>query len=132
MAVDWRFSEGLLYIEGDDEATPAESEAAIAAALASPEYRPGTGLLHDARRRATGAPSAAQVKARVLFLVRQAHTYGVTRWATVVVDSASYGMGRMAEVLTTQLADSSRPVEFRVFTDLAEAEAWLREPPTPR
>ncbi len=41
----------------------------------------------------------------------------------VVASQAQYGMGRMAEALT----ENGRSVEFRVFTDLAQAEAWLRE-----
>ena len=71
-------------------------------------------------------PSPEETKLRVWFLMAQTRAHNVAKWATLVAAAANYGMGRMAEALTGQLANNERPVEFRVFTDLAEAEAWLR------
>ena len=53
----------------------------------------------------------------------QARTHNVGRWATVVAGPANYGMGRMAEALV----DHERSVTFRIFSDMTEAEAWLRQ-----
>jgi hypothetical protein len=46
-------------------------------------------------------------------------------WAIVVTDLASFGMGRMAEQLTTTEA-------IRTFRDLNEAQQWLDEVEEPR
>ena len=83
------------------------------------------GLLHDARRMER-VPAAEETRVRVWFLLAQTRVHNVARWATVVTGPATYGMGRMAEALVNQLVDHERTVEFRVFTDMIEADAWLR------
>lgn len=116
MPVSWRISHGLIWLESDEAATFEEWQSAIEAALAHPDHRPGMGVIHDWRR-LRAAPSTDEIRARA----RYGATLGPIRWALVVPGDASYGMGRMAEILTEQHA-----IELRTFRDLAEAEAWAR------
>jgi hypothetical protein len=89
------------------------------------------GLLHDARRMQR-VPGPEETRVRVWFLMAQTRAHNVARWATVVAGGATHGMGRVAEALVDQLVDHERSVEFRVFTEMAEAEVWLRQRPPPR
>lgn len=122
MPVSWRISEGIVFVESDEQAAFDDWQAAVASALGSSAYRPGMGLLHDARRMER-VPTLEEARMRVWFVVVQARTHNVPRWAVVVGGSGGHAMARMAETLT-----DDRSVAFRVFTDLAEAEAWIREP----
>jgi hypothetical protein len=115
-----------VYLESDDQATLDEWESAVSHALGISGSRPILGLLHDARKMER-VPGPQETRARVWVLMAQARTHNVARWATVVAGPANYGMGRMAEALTGQLVDHERSVAFRVFTDMTEAEAWLRQ-----
>jgi hypothetical protein len=113
-----------VYLESDEQATLDEWRAAVKEALGSPDYRPGMSVLHDTRRaKRVAFPEEARV--RVWFLMAQTRRHNVARWATVVEGLANYGMGRMAEALV----DHERSVSFRIFTDMFEAEVWVRERP---
>jgi hypothetical protein len=116
MPVSWRISDGLVFLESDDPVTFAEWQAAIDAALANKDYRPGMGVLHD-QRRLKRAPSIEEGKARVHFVAGR----GIRRWAVLAAGDATYGMGRMGEALS-----ASTTVEIRAFRNPAEAEAWAR------
>jgi hypothetical protein len=116
MPVSWRISNGLVVLESDEPVTFAEWQAAIDGALASKDYRPGMGVLHD-QRRLKHAPSVEEGKARVSFVAGR----GIRRWAVLAAGDATYGMGRMGEALS-----AATSVEIRAFRDPAEAEAWAR------
>ena len=84
------------------------------------------GLLHDIRRMGR-VPAAAEVLARVYSLARQMRIYGIKRWAIVATGAAAYGIGRIGEAIVDDGPDAE--VQFRVFRDLADAEAWARGGP---
>jgi hypothetical protein len=119
MPVSWRISEGVVFVESDEQATLAEWKAAIEASLAHSEYRPGMGVLHD-QRRLTDAPSIDEGKARVAFVIAR----GIRRWAVLAGSEASYGMGRMGAGIS-----GGTSTEIRAFRDPADAEAWARGGP---
>jgi hypothetical protein len=116
MPISWRVCEGFVRLESDGEVAFTEWRAAVDAALAHPDYRPGMGILHDWRR-LRGAPSPEEIWRRA----DHGAQLGPIRWALVAPTTVAYGMGRMAEFLTEELA-----IELRVFRDIAEAEAWVR------
>ena len=110
---------GLVHLESDEGATFEEWRDAVDAALADPAFRPGMGIVHDWRKHASPLPTA-EVKERSEYLARNAERFGRTRWALLVDNSASFGMGRMAQTLT------GSGTGLRVFRDPVEAEAWAR------
>ena len=116
MPVSWRISEGAVVIVSDEQATLAEWKAAVDAALADGDYRPGMGVLHD-QRRLRDAPSAEEGRARAAYVAWR----GMRRWAVLAGSDAAYGMGRMGEGISSGTA-----TEIRAFRDPAEAEAWAR------
>lgn len=122
MPISWRISDGLVRLESHGDVAFDEWKAAVDAALAHPDHRPGMGVLHDWRGMRT-SPSTAEIEARA----RYGAGLGPIRWALVVPSDVGYGMGRMAEILTER-----PPIELRTFRDLGEAEAWLRSGTDPR
>jgi hypothetical protein len=88
--------------------------------LRDPAYEPGFGFLVD--RRAAPAPNAAFVQATVEFRRAHLEEMGSARWAVVVNDPANYGMARMGQALGDP---EWSKIEQAVFTDVADAEAWL-------
>jgi len=123
MPVSWRISKGIVFLESDEEAIFEEWRLSLEGALTSSDYRPGMGLVHDIRRMGR-VPAAAEVLARVYFLARQMRIYGIKRWAIVATGGAAYGMGRIGEAIVDDGPNAE--LQFRVFRDLAEAEAWAR------
>jgi len=83
-----------------------------------PAYGRGFAILFD-RRGVHHPASVTHVEQVVQFLDDRRADGTIRRWAVVVADLASFGMGRMAEQLT-HWDDSNR-----AFRDTAEAEAWL-------
>ncbi len=116
MPVSWRIADGLVWLESDDPVTFAEWSAAIDAALADKDHRPGMGMLHDQRRLKHG-PSIEEGKARVAFVALR----GIPRWAVLAESPVAYGMGRMGAALS-----SGTSTMIRAFRDPVEAEAWAR------
>ncbi len=83
-----------------------------------PNFHPGFGVLLD--RRAVILPAETDyVKRMVGFIDKRRDIAGPGRWAILVSDPGSFGMGRMAGQL------SSCEYSIRVFRELAEASAWL-------
>jgi hypothetical protein len=58
----------------------------------------------------------------VQFIDGRQELVGRTKWAIVVDDLGSYGMGRMAEQL------SKFEFSIRTFKDFGEAAQWVRTP----
>ena len=120
MAVSWRIKDGLVWLQSEGEWSRAEWRVAVDGFLADPEFRPGMGLIHDRRRLLLPEKGLFEVKAEADFLRERTARIGKARWAAVVRDPESYGLGRM---LQTLLSDTD--VSLRVFYDPAEAEAWV-------
>jgi hypothetical protein len=121
MPVSWRIAERYLLLESDEDATFEEWAAAVDAGLRDPGFRPGMGLVHDARRMGR-VPSPDEANRRVEFLQRRMERMKISRWAVVVASSrpAQYGMAHMAEAF----ADVAG-APFRVFKDdFPDAIAW--------
>jgi len=116
MPISWRIADGLVWLESDGNVPFEEWRAAVEAALAHPDYRPGMGVVHDWRS-LKWAPSTNEIGARA----RYGATLGPIRWALVVPNDVGYGMGRMAEILTDE-----PPIQLRTFRDIKDAEAWVR------
>jgi hypothetical protein len=112
----------LTYVR---EPTVGELTATMRAIFRSLDYRPGFGFLVD--RRSVNAPTQAFVEGVLAFMTLQREALAGARWAVVVSETESYGMGRIGELM-----NESRhgPVPVRPFLEIAEAEAWLLEKPT--
>jgi hypothetical protein len=123
MPVTWKISDDLIWLQSGEEASFQEWRQAIEAAFEDPVYRPGMGVIHDWRRLRT-PPSPDEIHMRAAYVAE----LDTRRWALVVRDDVGYGMGRMAEIVTSipPLKASALPFEVRVFRDLTEAEAWAR------
>ena len=90
--------------------------------VADPRVRPGFHILSD-HRHVTRPITFQQIQELLDLLEEHAVALGATRWAIVSTRPSSYGPLR---VLSAQ-ADLSTSVRVRVFTDQADAEAWLAE-----
>ena len=117
MPVSWHISEGLIRLESSGSVTFAEWKAGVDAALASTDYRPGMGVVHD-QRRLRDAPSAEEGRARAAYVV----ALGIRRWAVLVGSDVQYGMARLGDAHS-----SGTSTEIQAFRDPAEAEAWARQ-----
>ncbi len=82
-----------------------------------PKFEGRFGFLLD-RSRISRPASSEYIHQMVNFIESHAAQSGDARWALVVVDTASFGMARMAEVL-------SASDKIRAFFDMDEAKAWL-------
>ena len=111
-----------MFLEGDEAATFDEWRDAVEAAMRAAFAALGRvdAAVHDARRMGR-VPSEEEVRARIAFLTRQTFVFGLMRWAALVSRPAHLAVGRMAETLC-----DVEPIDFRVFTDPDEAEAWAR------
>ena len=88
--------------------------------FAHPGYRPGFHFLGD-RRSVQTPPDRMYIGRIVEWMNIHADKVRGARWATLVSTPASYGMGRMGQVL-----GEGGPVALGVFLDHAEAMRWLR------
>jgi len=92
-----------------------EWETTIKAVLEDPRCHPGFGVLLDRSR--ILKPATSEYMSRLVeFVDRHAET--AARWAILVSDLASFGIGRNAEL-------SASKARIRVFTDRIAAELWL-------
>lgn len=88
--------------------------------FAEPGYRPDFGILLD-RSHLSRPAEADYISQMALFIDYRQGRFGPSRWAILTGEIASFGMGRMAELL------SSHQSTIRPFHDRSEAEAWLAE-----
>jgi hypothetical protein len=105
-----------LRYEGD--VTFEEWAAAMTDVLAHPEFRSGFGLLYD--RRGASPPSRDYVRRTVEFGKAHAEQLGACRVALVVDNADAYARASMGQIL------GGRSLQSDIFTDIREAEAWLR------
>jgi hypothetical protein len=120
MPISWQVANGVVFLESGEDATFPEWRQAIEGFLAHPGYRPGMGVIHDWRR-LLKAPATPDIIARSSYVKGIPPLKG-TRWAFVVGSLAAFGVARMAQILTEESS-----LELRVFRDMAQAEAWVRE-----
>jgi hypothetical protein len=116
----------LVRLRAFRDHTFAELKATIAAVLADPEYRPGFSVLADCSAIMT-APTSEYVRGVVSLLATHAADMPGARWAQVVQPGATYGMARMAGFVGAEALG-----DYRVFSDVEEAERWLAERPANR
>jgi hypothetical protein len=134
MPVSWRISKGVVFLESEQQATLEEWTSAVDSSLSSHDYRPGMGVVQDWRS-AKGLPAAKVIRLRIDVLVPRARARGVKRWAIVVAGDARWELVvtgdayRGADRAPEPLAGRGS-VEFRLFKELAEAEAWVRVGPS--
>lgn len=90
--------------------------------LALPEFGPGFQVLSD-HRGVERTATVQDVEDMLAFMRASRERFQNMRWAVVTQRPSSYAlMGMLAT-----LADLHVEMEVRVFTRLAEAEAWLDE-----
>lgn len=104
---------GIVEILGPDDVR--HLERAVRAAFQDPQYQPGMGFLRD--RGGLPPPSIPYIHAAVAMLDDLEGVAG-SRWALVARDPASYGMSRMAAMM-------SRRREVEVFDCREAAVVWL-------
>jgi hypothetical protein len=100
-----------------------EFRTTMTAIFRASSYRPGFGFLSD--RRDAPASTTEYLHGTVAFAAAHQKELAGSRWATVVSIPVNYGLSRMAQNL---LEGQERYPMLRVFTDISQAEAWLREP----
>jgi hypothetical protein len=108
----------IVRLRYEEEADLAALVSALAAIFEDPGYRRGFGFLLD--RRAVPASSSGYLMAALSWIKQHQDEVAGSRWAVLVGDPANYGMARLGQTLGEGL-----PVQFEVFRDPREAEAWL-------
>lgn len=86
---------------------------------ADPLFKPGYDVLSD-RRHLNVEPDARYVRTTIDAVASRSAAFGASRFAVLTLHLATYGMARMAEALA-----ENRGIQWRVFMDEAEANAWL-------
>jgi len=117
--LQWRIDpqKRIVYLTFLENPTIHEIMNILSEIFAHPDYQSDFGFLAD--RRKVGPPTTEYMKgATEVARHHAAQLQGP--WATVVTGLTSYGMARMGEILAEPIG-----IKERVFTDLAEAEAWL-------
>jgi hypothetical protein len=104
------------------EATLEEFQATMIAIFRSTLYRPGFGFLSD--RRDSPPATTAYLEGGVAFIELHQEKLIGARWATVVSSPVNFGLSRMAQNL---LEAKERFPTLEVFTDIHQAELWLRK-----
>ena len=112
---------GIARLTGTGEVLPAEWVDVMDHILRDPDHEPGMGFLMD-RRLVTNTPTTPMIRVATEFFLARAAQLGRCRYASVVSDLAAYGMARMKSLLA-----ENQVVTVQAFTDLAEAERWLRD-----
>jgi len=121
MPIALRIADGLVAFTLSGQTTPRRVPAALEAALSDPTQSLAVGLLlHDTG--STYNPTYDEVVDLARLLGRLGDRFG-RRAAFVAVMPVHYGIGRMLGVFAECLG-----IDFRVFRDLAVAEAWLIGP----
>ncbi len=96
----------------------AEFERTMETVFKDPNYKAGLNFLLD-RHLVDEPPSTEYIKELVGFLKK--HELKLNCVAFMVKNVASYGMGRMAQILAEDV-----DVRLQVFTDMKEAKQWSR------
>ena len=96
----------------------AEWAATMTSVFRDPDFQPGFSFLMD-RRHVKIVPTTEYIRKVVAFDREHQAEFAMSRIATVVSESASFGMARMAEEL------SGTEDKLRVFNDIEEARRWL-------
>jgi hypothetical protein len=129
MPVSWRVSAEVVFLESDGPATLEEWMSAVDGSLASRDYRPGMGVV-QVWRGTKPIPAAKVIRLHIDVLVARARARGVKRWAIVVAGAARWEIVITGDAYrstgTAEPLAGRGSVEFRVFKDRAEAEAWVR------
>ena len=94
------------------------------ALLHEPTFQPGFSVLLD-RSQVNHAAGTSYVKRIVEFMDRRRETGLIDRWACVVGDLTSYGMGRIDPEQLSEFEGF-----YRTFRDRPSAEQWLLTPAT--
>jgi SpoIIAA-like len=116
--VSWTIAAGAVILESDEGVTFDEWKTALDAAFAEPGAAPKTAIVHDLRRMAR-VPAAAEAAERAQLVLWRSGAFAIRKWAVVVTPGMQGRMTHMAEAFTRR-----GDVEFRAFTDLAEAKIW--------
>ncbi len=117
---------GLVRLELADPLDPAHIALTVERLLADPELRVGLDLLSD-HSQLDFTATTELVRAIPALLDRLGARLGRFRCAVVVPRDASYGMARMAEVLS-----EGGMAQVRAFRSAEEAEGWLAVAPARR
>ena len=124
MPVRWRVSVNRQWaiVEYSDPYPFKQLQTVMREIFADPISRPSMRLLID--RRYSSTPDADFVRAVVSCGEQNRSKFTAARVAIVVANDASFGTGRMLELMS---AAKNLPADVRTFRDMAEAERWLTQ-----
>lgn len=112
---------GIVRLTHVGESPVEEYKATLTAIFRSPLYKPGFGFLVD--RRTFDNPPESFVQGFVAFLNHNRTMLAGARWAVVALTPAGHDMARVGQTLA-KVADDV--VIVKAFSEIPEAEAWLR------
>jgi hypothetical protein len=95
-----------------------EFETTLTAVVADRDFVPGFSLLLD--RRGAASPTREYIRRAGAFAKAQGERLGPGRWAIVVDSAETYARVSMGQILVASF------IELEIFTDIRDAEAWLR------
>jgi hypothetical protein len=121
MPVEYRIDQehSLVRLEVSDPLDLEQIAETVRRLLTEPGLRAGLSLLSD-HSKLEFIATTALVRSMPPLLIQLGQRLGPFRCAVVVPRDASYGMARIAEVVT-----EASPAEVRAFRSLEEAETWL-------
>jgi hypothetical protein len=117
--VRYRIDPPILRVHIEAPYEDAELGGAAAGLLADPDFVPGLDVLAEIPRGI--APPSDTVRSRVELVVELAPHLG-RRIALVVRREVDFGLGRMFGTFAEE-----HGLEVRLFREVADAEAWLRD-----
>jgi hypothetical protein len=110
---------GLVRLRYEGSVEIEEFETALGDIVEDRAFQPGFSFLLD--RRGAQAPTRDYIRRAVSFARSRATSFGACRWAVVADSPEVYAMLSMGQILGGAVLD------IEIFTDIHEAETWLRE-----
>jgi hypothetical protein len=112
---------GIVHTTVSGEIGASDIIAALEELFRHPDYRPGLIGLADLRSY-TWRSEMSDIRRVAQFMIANGKKIGRSRTAIVVSSDYSYGMSRMYEAFA-----AASPIEVKIFRDMDEAVAWLRD-----
>jgi hypothetical protein len=117
-----RFSDdgAIIYVEYEEAPTLEKWISAVSSLKEDPRRQDAVAIIADRTR--AGPPTPEFVQGAVPYLISNIEELSRYRLALVVPDAASFGMGRMVQMMLDE-----HGLSFDIFDDVERAEAWARE-----
>jgi hypothetical protein len=120
--MELRFSDdgAIVYVEYDEAPNLEKWISVVSVMKEEPRRRDAVAIIADRTRAGPSTPEF--VRAAVPYLVSNIEELSRYRLALVIPDAASFGMGRMVQVML-----DVHGLSFEIFDDMEKGEAWVRE-----